>query len=379
MMIKVATVILIIIASSLSFAQPTPSVVADQVANDGPVYYQHEKNVARASNGVLMAAWQDLAGTGGQAVYSTYDDVFMIWNPPIPISAASVQADEVALVADNQGRIHATWKQDDGVISWQVYYAKFEGSSFSTPVRVSTNDTLDAEESSIEVDSNGRIFVVWNTDDEPDGDEWILCSISADDGATWSVPDTLSSPDGVIKGTSITSGRVNLYAGSAGKIAAAWHEDYPGREREIYVNLYDGAQWQGAVVVSDTTALVSRHWYPTVCMDSQDNVHVIYSDDQGGSDPRHILHTVKTWSAPQWPAVWDTVDVDTAQDYQSVTSVVDLNDYIHVAYRREIPGTALGLDEIAYRRSEDGGVTWTDPVVLSRVDHDAGYCTFAAR
>lgn len=370
--------IIVLVLSSMAFAQPSPSVVADQVPNSQPTYYGHERNVARTSDGTLLVAWQDNR-TDGQVVYSVYDDAFSIWNPAVPISSAETEAHKVGLVADNQGGVHAAWQQQDvSPGTWQIYYSKYTGGSFSTPVKVSTNDLFDNEECAIEIDSNGRIFVVWNTDAEADGDEWILCSIS-DDGTTWPVPDTLSSSDGIIDGTSPTSGRVALYPGSAGKMAATWHEDYPGREREIRVNQYDGSNWQGEVVISDTTASVSRHWYPTITVDSQDNIYVVYADDQSGSNPRHILLGKKAWATPDWPTERDTLAMTTDGDYLTITSVIDPNDDLHVAHRRPMEGDTLGLEEISYITSQDGGSTWSVPLIVSRPNHDAAYPTFAAR
>ena len=59
--------------------------------------------------------------------------------------------------------------------------------------------------------------------------------------------------------------------------------------------------------------------------------------------------------------------------------MVDENDVIHLAYRRDVEADTIGLDEIVYTYSEDGGVTWSPRLVVSRENHDGGYVTVANR
>jgi hypothetical protein len=371
-MYLVVAVYFIITTSAL--AQFTRSIVADSVANSGAVWYAHQRNVARTSD--LSVAWQDLVG--GQIVSSIYDDISLVWLPPVQISSAGNEADKVALISDYQGRIHAVWQQRlTSGSKWEIYHAiNFGGGFWGTPFPVSQDPILDAEECSIEIDSNGDIVVVWNTDNEADGDEWILFSRSSDDGANWSVPDTLSSPDGIIGGTSTNSGRVALWAGSNGRVVATWHEDYPPREREVHVNQYDGSNWSGEIVISDTMdTVVVRTWYPNVVMDSQDNIYIVYATDVSGTDPRHLLFAKKSWSG-QWTMPYDTLYTETGSDFLANAITIDQNGGIYVGFRRSIPGDTLGQEEVAYITSADGGATWSSVGTLSRPNHDAGYLTF---
>jgi hypothetical protein len=364
-------VVMCLIITTSGYGQFTRSVVADSVGTSAPVYYQHERNVARAADNTILVAWYN----GSQIVSSTFDEVFQIWSPHVQVSFAGDQANKVALIADAQGRIHAAWQQRaTSGSTWEIYYAMFSGGSWSTPNPVSQDPLLDAEECSIEIDSNGDIVVVWNTDNESDGNEWILLGRSSNDGANWSIPDTLSSPDGIINGTSTTSGRVCLWAGSNGRIVAIWHEDYGNREREVYVNQYDGSDWSGEVVISDTNAAVNRNWYPNVAMDSQDNVYAVYATDINGVGLRHILLARKSWGG-QFTLPYDTVYSDSS-DFLTVAITIDQNDDIYVGFRRSIPGDTLSLEEVAYCTSTDGGTTWSAPTALSRPNHDAGYLTF---
>ncbi len=367
-----------LVFSSTVSAQFSRTIVADNVLNGGPTWYGHERNVTRTTDNTVVVTWQNLSGTGGQVVGAPFDEAFGVWSLPLQISFAGDEADKIGTIADNSGRIHAAWQQREPGGTWQIYHAINTSGSWSTPVRVSQVDSLDSEECAIEIDSNGRIVVAWNTDAEPDGLEWVLASFSSDDGATWSVPDTLSSSDGIIDGGSTTSGRAALWAGSNGRLVAAWHENYPGREREIRVNQYDGTNWAGEVVVSDTSdTTVSRHWHPNICMDSQDNIYVLFASDNGtGRTERRMLMNSKAWDA-EWTLAVDTIAVENSADFLTNALTIDQNDVLYAGYRRDIAAdTVTNNDEVAYQTSTDLGKTWSEPVVLSRPNHDAGYLSF---
>lgn len=91
----------------LTFAQTT-SIVVDDVANVGSMYYFHGRHVTRTPNGLLMIIWTDKTSQGGQVNYSVYDKDFKIWSPGAPVSAAQYNAMNPGIAADELGNIHAT-------------------------------------------------------------------------------------------------------------------------------------------------------------------------------------------------------------------------------------------------------------------------------
>ena len=110
----------------------TVSVVQDNVGNNETVYYFHQRNVARATDGTLMVVWINIKSNtaGGQVQYSTYDPAFQTWSPPAAVSSAGDRARQPALAADGNGAIHAVWMQRDASgDKYQEYYAKYEAIS----------------------------------------------------------------------------------------------------------------------------------------------------------------------------------------------------------------------------------------------------------
>lgn len=365
-MFKVTTVLtVVILLMGSAFSQITTSEVAGPVDNSNAMYYNHGSHVARTSDGNLFVVWA--ADGNSDIMYSQYDDVFQTWSPPVALSnnPASGTAAKTAIAADDNGNLYVVWQQRENSSSnYAILLSKYNGSSWSAPVDLS-DTTFANEEANVAVSNDGKIFVVWNTDSESDGDEWILCVRSDDGGSTWSSPpDTLSSPDGVIGGTSVEAARVNLARGSGGRMVASWFETQT--TDDIFINQFDGSQWSGEMVVSDTSTDNNR--YPWAALDNSDNINIVWRGRISGAYGLQIKH--KAWGDLSWPAAFDVV-VDTGFGTTRPTMVIDNNGNLFVAYQRYHP--AGTIDEIGLVTSTDGGATWSNQHIVSRTDHDGGY------
>ena len=368
---RVFTVTLLLAILSLmggAIAQTSPMVVADNVLTKSPLYYNHTPNIARSSNGDLVAVWNS---GDKQVVYSKYDPSFQVWSPPVPISNAGERALKAGIAADDQGNLYCVWQQrETSGEDYAIFFAKYNGTEWSTPVNL-TGNGIENEEASVMVDTEGNIFVAWNTDGEKDTTNYVFCIKSSDGGLTWSDPDTLSSKDGVIGGTSTTSGRPFLASAPDGKMVCAWHEEPDGHpDRESFINQYDGTKWLGEMVNMDV-ADSANSMYPAVAVNSADEIFMVYVSFK---HPYSLLMKKKAWDDTSWPAVPDTIDKGDGITKPYIG--IDANDNIYLVYRRDnAADTTYGMEEIVYVTSTDGGATWTEPVRLSRENYDAGYVT----
>lgn len=366
-------VILILLLSNTTFSQTSPMVVAEPIISSAPMYYNHSSHVARTSDGKLFVVWAD-PENNGQIVYSQYDPTFQIWSPAVALSnnPAGGTVDKTAIAADDSGNLYVVWQQrnvtaDDYAVMFSVY----DGTSWSAPVDL-TGASLENEEANVAVGNDGKIFVVWNTDSEPDGSEWVFCINSTDGGLTWSSPpDTLSDPSGFMT-SSIETGRVNLARGSGGKMVATWFEATPdGVLEEIHMRQYDGSQWSALMIVSDTNTVSNR--YSHAALDAQDNIYIVWRPFVKGTTISFLQMKHKAWNDTSWSTTADTV-VAPGNIVSRPTMVIDDDGNLFVAYQRDNPAdTTYLIDEIALVASTDGGATWTDQMTLSRPDHDAGY------
>ena len=367
-----------------TFAQTT-IVIQDELPNSAPVYYFHQRKVARSTTGQLLAAWNNLNAAGGQIVYSIYDESFGIWSPPVAISSAGDRAIQAALAADELGNIHATWQQRNASSEkYQTYYSKYNGLTWSTPVQISVAASVRGEEATIEVSSNGTLWVVYNNDGEGNGSEYLFAVHSTDGGSNWSSDADTLSYVGTF-GTSIEVGRTSLATAPDGKMVAIWDNSLDGvsTRREVFCNQYDGSKWLGEVRVSDTTTVDRDHnRYVASAVDKDGNIYVFYGlAVVSGADPRlsYLVMAKKGWSE-EWSTNFNTILDSSTANYLSVSATIDSMDFLHVAYRRNIEAdTVYGLSEIVYSFSRDKGLSWGPRVVMSRPDHDGGYVSLGNR
>jgi hypothetical protein len=167
-------------------------------------------------------------------------------------------------------------------------------------------------------------------------------------------------------------------------MVAVWDNSLTGTNarREVFVNQYDGTSWSGEVLISDTTTVDRDHnRYTSVAVDRQSNIYVFQTLGViSGADPRlrKILMHRKAWGAAWTLPHAAEIEEDTIS-FMDLSAVADSGDVIHLAYRRDIKADTLGLSEMVYTFSKDGGSTWSPRLVLSRPDHDAGYITIGNR
>jgi hypothetical protein len=240
------------------------------------------------------------------------------------------------------------------------------------------------EEATINVASDGTLWVVYNNDGEGNGNEYLFAVKSTDSGSTWNAnADTLSYVGTF--GTSIEVGRTQLASGPDGKMVAVWDNSIDGisARREVFANQFDGNAWLGEVRISDTTAVDRDHnRYIASAIDNAGNIYAFYGlNIVSGSDSRlsYLVMSKKGWN-DEWNTNFDVILDSSTANYLSVSAVTDSNDVIHVAHRRNVEAdTVYGLSEIVYTYSTDKGETWAPRIVVSRPNHDGGYVSVGNR
>ncbi|HEM48639.1 MAG TPA: hypothetical protein ENO27_00375, partial [Caldithrix sp.] len=367
---------LTVIGFQMVFSQADSSIVVDQVDNSALVYLENAANIAISSEGKTVVAWQTAADVSQIAV-SLYDSEFGEWGAPQEISTAVFQAMNPALAADQSGNIYALWQQQDDTSTYKerdaLFFSKFNGTSWSAPVDVTGYD-FDNGEASINVASDGTVFIVWNTDGD-DSLEAVFTKNSADGGDTWSDAVQLSAGHAELRDQS-DAGRAVLAAGSDGKMVAVWANkpNTAYAKMETFCNIYNGSSWSEPALVSDSSRVINDR-FPSVVVDSQDSIHILIQDYESNANRFLKMHT-KAWDDAEWPAAADTI-VNRGFQTSYPFMVIDANDNIHVTFRRKAQDALTVSWENAYTMSSDGGKTWTEQNRISRYAHDAAYASIA--
>lgn len=149
--------------------------------------------------------------------------------------------------------------------------------------------------------------------------------------------------------TSGASGEPAIAAGSAANLHLVWIDGTPGHEEIYYKKSPDGgANWAAGQRLTWTSSGAGS---PAIAGDSSDNLHIVWQDSSPGN--AEIYYKRSTDGGATWTST-QRLTLTSGQSY-GPTIAVDPSGNPHVVWEDHTPGNA----EIYYRNSLDGGATWT--------------------
>lgn len=261
-----------------------PTKISNATGMDSPLCNQGAYGcvIAADANNNLYVAWT------GVADGSTYFQVWCaryngsVWSTPIQVSQGAgdgVQAFYASIAVDGNNKVHLVWDSFiNGYSNERIFYAKYNG-TWSSPVAISTqpNNALNMQAyPCIAVDSNNRLHVVW------------------------------------------TGGSNSIYGA-----------------RQVWYARYDGA-WQVPVVISNRSDLNNHYMNaPCIAIDSNNNLHVVWNgacDSIMGYDQIWYVKRATSWSSPIRISN-ATIMSSSSQVYPSIA--IDSQNQVHVAWTSE--------------------------------------------
>jgi BNR repeat-like domain len=150
---------------------------------------------------------------------------------------------------------------------------------------------------------------------------------------------------------------------STGSLHVAWYDYTPGNYEVYYRKSKDGgATWSAGKRLTWTSF---DSYEVSLALDLSDNPHVVWYEDTPAGNYEIYYKRSKdggtTWSTARRLTA-------TTTDSQYPVIAVDTSGYLYVAWSEYIPGNS----ELYGKKSEDGGDTWSG----KRVTFTAGYSTF---
>src|SRR4030043_390533 len=252
-------------------------------------------------------------------------------------------------IAVDGSNIYVVW-EDNTPGNLEIYFKKSDdgGVTWTTNKRLTTN--AGARYPSIAV--NGpNIYVVWTAYTTPGSFE-IYFKKSEDGGVTWSPNKRLTNNSGISCCPAIAADGPNIYV--------VWQDDTPGNY-EIYFKKSDdgGATWSANERLTNNAGTSS---YPAIAVDNS-NIYVVWQNFM----PTPGSFEIYFKKSDDGGATWTTSKRLTNNAGPSLLPAITVDgSNIYVVWYDDTPGNP----EIYFKKSDDGGATWT---TNKRLTNNAGY------
>jgi BNR repeat-like domain len=216
----------------------------------------------------------------------------------------------------------------------------------------------DAYMAAMAINGYGYIYLVWY-DGTPGNDE-IYFNRSTDGGASWSTCQRLT-------WTSSASHRPQIVADSLGHLHVVWNEETAGGWEIYYKKSTNGGDsWLPNKRLTWTGGASS---HPRIAVESSGHLHVVWHEETAGN--AEIYYKKSTDNGDTWTAnkrlTWNAGD-----SWSPAMAMLSSGD-IHIAWDDDTPGNR----EIYYKKSADGGDTWTSSKRVTRTTNTSSDAAIA--
>jgi len=200
---------------------------------------------------------------------------------------------------DDDGNLHMVYMDGNASANRDIYYIKYNLASGNWGGRnlVYESPGVNSSWPRIALDS-GKIYVNWGHNYSQEG--WIMdiCMVENDMNGTWPIP---KGERKTISDMPTTTSIHSHFVVKDGKVHCIWMDD---NHKQDHWNIYYGAgqynqsinnwEWTNPIRLRPSDA---AQYYPAICMDDNNKLHVIYSNKQ--NPVWHIIKEGDTWKAPK--------------------------------------------------------------------------------
>jgi len=280
-----------------------------------------------------------------------------IFMPPVTLSNSSYTATKPSIFINNN-TIDAMWEQGTATIgNKDLFFAESAngGGVWSNPIAFYTSAT-NSLRPDMALDMNGNIQVIW---DEWTGSIRLTHQKPLKSGAAMPIEPSVNA----------SASAHDLVISSDNRIHVVFPGNKPGAEKTPFFPYYasrdvSGTAWPTATAVY-TASSGTGSQYPAITIDSQDNLHLVWQEQEATQDGRIFYAKglnnggVITWQTAV-PIVTDPAITDAARP----DIAIDQNDTLHLVWEDYI---SIGEQYIYYAHStggtaaQTGATTWSSP------------------
>lgn len=279
----------------------TTEVVSTESTDDS-----YAPSLAVGNDGTVHIAWYDqtnYAGSGNDYdIFYKNKSSYGTWSVTEVVSTESInESSAPSLSIENPSKVHIAWNDNTDIngcgADFDIFYKYKDGSWITTEV-VSTESTGHSFRSTLKVDSDSNIHVIWDdwTDYSGAGsDEDIFYKVKKSSG--WSTTEVVSTESNEISYQStleVTSSNVHV----------TWKDmtDYggSGADADIFYKSRGSSSWITTEIVS-TESTAHSEW-PSIYIDTVGTIHFAWGDmtDYGGAGTDNDIF-YKNYSAGGFP------------------------------------------------------------------------------
>jgi BNR repeat-like domain len=301
-----------------------------------------EPNVVLDSSGHLHLVWYDDTPGHNEVYYKKSTDGGTTWTPAKRLTWGSHKSYFPHLAVDSSDQLHLVWVKDfsDTPRTSDIYYRRStDGGDTWTPTQRRTFSGLLSWYPEIAVDPWDVIHLVWQDSTgeiyytkSPDGTNWMT-----EKRLTW---------------TSGTSKLAKIAVDSSGGLHVVWVDDTPAKYNfEIYYKKSTdaGTTWSTA---KRLTWLEHGSLCPVLAIDPSDNLHLAWEDES--PDPYEIYFKRSTDGGASWTPAKRLTFTSGWSAQPCLT--IDPMGHLHLVWEEATDDFVT--DDLSYRASTDGGVTW---------------------
>ena len=296
--------------------------------------------VAASGNDVHVVCYDD-RDTNNEIYYKRSTDGGISWGSDIRLTTNSADSKNPS-VSVSGSVVHVVWEDGrDG--NFEIYYKRSTdgGISWGLDTRLTTNSEVSFYPS-VSV-SGSVVHVVWR--DTRDGNYEIYYKRSADGGITWDFDARLTSNSAVSYLPSVSA--------SGSVVHVVWYDNREGNDEIYYKRSADGGITWGSDARLTSDPSVSG--YPSVSV-SGSVVHVVWRDYRDGNF--EIYYKRSTDGGVSWGSDTRLTSNSAVSDLPSVSVSGSV---VHLVWRDDRDGN----QEIYYKRSIDGGISWSSDTRLT--------------